>query len=114
MPFPTLFWIIAVILAVSGLVAVLRRRTIVGGILIVAGLVLGPCQRQLYRLTHVSMSRPVPVGSGELEIEHPAPWAPTHLKCGLLTDLPRHSHRPLTAPSEGLVRAALHLVQPAG
>jgi len=38
----TLLWIIAVILVVSGVVAIFRRRVLWGVVLIVVGLLVGP------------------------------------------------------------------------
>jgi hypothetical protein len=41
MPYPTVFWIVALILTVAGLVAALRQRAVLAAILIFSGLALG-------------------------------------------------------------------------
>jgi hypothetical protein len=39
---PTILWIIAVILVVAGIIALLRRSIVLGIVLIVVGLLVGP------------------------------------------------------------------------
>ncbi len=39
---PTILWIIAVVLVVAGIVALVRRQLVLGIVLIVVGLLVGP------------------------------------------------------------------------